>query len=75
MKHRGIIMEFKDKYKSWRKEVNFSYEEIYYRIEIEPKVQEEWESGKVIPPRYVQRLVEMWFDEVFQNNLLWENDK
>lgn len=68
-------MEFKDKYKAWRKEVNFTYEEIYYRIEIEPKVQEEWESGKVVPPRYVQRLVEMWFDEVFQNNLLWGNGK
>lgn len=68
-------MEFKDKYKSWRKSVNFSYEEICNRIEIDPNVQEEWESGKVVPPRYVQRLIEMWFDEVFQNNLLWANDK
>ena len=71
----GSKMEFKDLYKAWRNQVNFTHKEIYKRIEIEPSVQEEWESGKVMPPRYVQRLLEMWFDEVFQNNLLWENDK
>ena len=50
-------MEFKEKLKVARKEINITQEGLAKMLEVPKRTIESWESGDRRPPDYVQRLI------------------